>query len=211
MALPYTQMDPQLVEGIFNASDQTRIGGNFIIQSLFPEISEQSPNASITANSIHSLFVTISDLEGIEAVWAVVTPPDYVAPEISPDLESPEVVLPTISMSDPDRDGQFETQYNDFPYNGIYRVTFYARNETGHVTVSPATIITVAGGQDIVDVKPGDVNGDGVLDLTDAITALQVVSGLCSDPCYVHTDADINGDGRIGLAELLYVLRKLGE
>ena len=211
MALPYSQMDPQLDEGIFNASDQTIIGGNFIIQCLFPEISEQSPNASITANTVHSLFVTISDLEGIEAVWAVVVPPDYVAPEISPDLQSPEVVLPTIPLSDPNRDGRFDTQYSDFPYNGIYRVTFYARNETGHVTVSPATIITVTGGQNIVDVDPGDVNGDGVLNLADAIKALQVVSGLCSDPCYVHTAADVDGDGRIGLAELLYVLRELSE
>jgi YD repeat-containing protein len=54
---------------------------------------------------------------------------------------------------------------------------------------------------------PGDVNGDGEVDLADVILALQFCCGLASDGD-VHSRADVNGDNRIGLAEAVYALGK---
>ncbi len=51
---------------------------------------------------------------------------------------------------------------------------------------------------------PGDVDGSGSTDLKDVIIALQVCSGFTPD---VDTDADVNGDGRIGLEEAVYALK----
>jgi len=52
----------------------------------------------------------------------------------------------------------------------------------------------------------GDVNHDGVIDNQDAILALQVLSGI--DPVTaVYKEADINGDGKIALDEVLYILQ----
>ena len=51
----------------------------------------------------------------------------------------------------------------------------------------------------------GDVNGDGRIDLADAILALQVLAGL--NPDGIHLSAD--GDGRIGLAEAIYILQDM--
>jgi sugar lactone lactonase YvrE len=54
---------------------------------------------------------------------------------------------------------------------------------------------------------PGDVDGNGLVTLTDAIVALQVMSGITpAQP--VNPSADVNGDGRIGLAETFYILQK---
>jgi hypothetical protein len=53
---------------------------------------------------------------------------------------------------------------------------------------------------------PWDVNGDQVLTLPDAILALQTVAG--SGPAYVHGNSDGNGDGVIGLVEVLYILQR---
>ena len=155
MGLPYSRMLPQLEEGISMASAQTMLGGDFAIASLFPEITDQSSNMSISAHTIQNFYVELSDLEGIEAVWAAVLTPDYVTPSTSPDLEAPEVGLPTFDLTDPDRDNRYEANYSEFIYNGNYRVTFYARNENGNVTVSPTTIITVSGGQDVHPADPG--------------------------------------------------------
>lgn len=49
---------------------------------------------------------------------------------------------------------------------------------------------------------------ESTVDLTDAVLALQIVSGL--EPDGITPDGDANGDGRIGLAEAIIVLRKLG-
>jgi hypothetical protein len=50
---------------------------------------------------------------------------------------------------------------------------------------------------------PGDVDGSGIVDLGDAIAALQVLSGIQPG---VLPGADVNGDGRIGLAEAFNAL-----
>jgi pimeloyl-ACP methyl ester carboxylesterase len=57
----------------------------------------------------------------------------------------------------------------------------------------------------------GDLNGDGVVTMADAIIALQVMarvqpSGLRSD--YTTSGADVNLDGKMGIPELLYILQK---
>jgi hypothetical protein len=54
----------------------------------------------------------------------------------------------------------------------------------------------------------GDVNGDGTVDLTDAILALQLSSGL-KPSVTVYKQADADGDGRISLKEALYILQRL--
>ena len=54
----------------------------------------------------------------------------------------------------------------------------------------------------------GDVNGDGALNLEDVIAALQVVTG--QSPATIIKEADVDGDGKIGLSEALHILRRLG-
>jgi hypothetical protein len=52
----------------------------------------------------------------------------------------------------------------------------------------------------------GDVNGDGEVDLTNAILAFQVACGLVPDEP-VFDGGDVNGDGKIGLAEAIYIIQ----
>ena len=48
------------------------------------------------------------------------------------------------------------------------------------------------------------------MDLLDAVLALQVLSGI--DPsAIVHKEADVNGDGKIGTEEVIYILQKVCE
>ena len=57
-----------------------------------------------------------------------------------------------------------------------------------------------------VQLVKGDVNGDGQVDLTDAILCLQVLAGMLPDN--IHLAADVDGDGKIGMAETIYTIRK---
>ena len=56
----------------------------------------------------------------------------------------------------------------------------------------------------------GDLNGDKVLDLIDVVMALQVCCGMTPETEWAP-EADVNNDGRIGLAEALYVLQEIAE
>lgn len=52
---------------------------------------------------------------------------------------------------------------------------------------------------------PGDVNGDGLVDLKDAVVALKVMGGM--DAANLNIGADVDGDLKIGMAEVIYVLQ----
>ncbi|MCE5263773.1 MAG: carboxypeptidase regulatory-like domain-containing protein [Deltaproteobacteria bacterium] len=58
-----------------------------------------------------------------------------------------------------------------------------------------------------VGANSGDMNHDGLLNLTDAVLALQATAGMTPAPIYL--DADVNGDNRIDQAELLYILQSV--
>ena len=55
----------------------------------------------------------------------------------------------------------------------------------------------------------GDVNGDGAVNLEDVVMTLQIATGQTVESIYLEADA--NGDSRIGVAEAIMILRKLGD
>jgi len=54
----------------------------------------------------------------------------------------------------------------------------------------------------------GDVDGSGTTDIKDAVVALQIGAGF-KPP--VNRDADVNGDGKIGLEEAVFVLQAIAK
>ena len=78
----------------------------------------------------------------------------------------------------------------------------------GELAVTNITIPLVASSGTTI---PGDLDGDGVVTVNDAIIALQVMSGmqppgLRSD--YPTSGADVSGDAKAGLPEAIYILQK---
>ena len=56
---------------------------------------------------------------------------------------------------------------------------------------------------------PGDVNGDGDITLADAILALKVACGFDTTGENVIVSADVNGDEKIGVADVIYIIQKI--
>ncbi len=60
------------------------------------------------------------------------------------------------------------------------------------------------------NVYPGDVSGNGIVDLADALLVLKVMAGMAANlPAHVHQTADVNADQDIGLAEFIFVLQRV--
>ena len=53
----------------------------------------------------------------------------------------------------------------------------------------------------------GDINNNGDPDLQDSIISLQIASGMNSTINVFNAINDINGDGRIGTGEAVYILQ----
>jgi hypothetical protein len=74
---------------------------------------------------------------------------------------------------------------------------------TGYSNFIPLYVRAVRRGQ---PAGIGDLNGDGNVNLTDAILGLKITAGLKSSD--IDVGAEVNGDGKIGLEEVLYILQK---
>ena len=63
-------------------------------------------------------------------------------------------------------------------------------------------------GPSVITNEQGNINGDSSVDLKDAILALQVLVQM-QPTCEVCRGADVNGDGKIGMEEVIYVVQKI--
>lgn len=90
--------------------------------------------------------------------------------------------------------------------NGLYKIWFYKYIDylyNLYYAEAPAATDTVIKGD------LGNLNG---VTLSDTILALKVISGLSPTEIresYASSGADVNGDGKIGLSEAIYILQKL--
>jgi hypothetical protein len=60
------------------------------------------------------------------------------------------------------------------------------------------------------NILKGDVNGDGQINLADAVLSLQIISRLTSSESEsIYKQADVDGNQKIGLEEVIYILQKI--
>lgn len=60
----------------------------------------------------------------------------------------------------------------------------------------------------LLQIAPGDADGNGVLELRDALLALQVISNM-DMAITVTSQSDVNSDGRLGLEEAVFILNRV--
>lgn len=88
----------------------------------------------------------------------------------------------------------------------IVKMADQAVTSSGLTVTLPGNSITLFVVMPASGVMPGDADGNGVVELKDTIVILQVMSGA---DVGVDISSDTDGDGKIGLAEAVYTLKKL--
>ncbi len=79
--------------------------------------------------------------------------------------------------------------------------------DNGSPSLGDSKIITIT----VINVViPGDINADEIVDLKDFILAVQIVSDITPNQ-NVSAVADVNGDGKIGIEEAVYILQEISE
>ncbi len=60
------------------------------------------------------------------------------------------------------------------------------------------------------DSNAGDINGDGIVDFSDLILALKIMAGIDLAPdVTIQLQADVNNDGKIGMAEAIFIIQDI--
>lgn len=205
---PYSDMRPGIFQWPANTASEIYVGGNFGIGSEPPEIEICATDETILLSdaSAKTLCAQVTSEISVKKVWATIVPPNYSPPAVGEDFETPDVGQQSLDLADPDKDGIFEGQFTGFTQPGEYRFYVYAANEDDLVTPSAPIIVQAEG-----SVAPGDVNGDSMVDLTDAIVGLKEIAGIKTNQVisgYSNSGADVNNDGTLGLHEPIFILRE---
>lgn len=78
---------------------------------------------------------------------------------------------------------------------------------TGNLTIAGQLFkVTQA---NVVEILGGDINGNGAVDLTDAILTMQVLSGFAPPSQYINKNSDVDGDESLGLQEIIFIFQTL--
>jgi len=175
-------------------ADNIVVGRGYIPASDIPYIETVSGQQILDGTwSATIQAVGVIDSDGIDRVWAVITPPGFV-PE-SPD--TPVTDLPVIEMTDADRDNTYEGQYNDFTISGTYRVTIYAMDKESVYSLPKQTTVVQMNGE----VEPDSIQLKSSWNLislynqpadTDIASVLEPISGK-----YTSVWAYIDGSWKV--------------
>jgi len=126
------------------------IGRGAVAASAPPDIQSFSGEQILTSSTSAVIWAAdISSLDPISRVWAVIMPPNY----HSGAVDIPIIDLPTLEMTDPDKDGRYEATYTGFTLHGTYRLLIYARDNQGVFSLPRQTIVIQNGG-DIPENNP---------------------------------------------------------
>jgi sugar lactone lactonase YvrE len=123
----------------FTLAQSQWIGSGTVIQGQAPVIESVSDGQTI--NGVSSAVLTasgVTDIDGIERVWAVIRPPDYNQGSSS----NPVQGLPSVDLM-PKGNDQYEGTYSGFNLEGTYHVVIYARDRIGNSSIPKLTTVTV--------------------------------------------------------------------
>ncbi|OQX08818.1 MAG: hypothetical protein BWK80_47680, partial [Desulfobacteraceae bacterium IS3] len=100
---------------------------------------------------------------------------------------------------------RYEATYDGFTGNA-YNVSLSATDVYGNE--SEACFFEIK--RQTGNITVGDINNDSQIDLRDAVTVLQILTGVKPKDT-PNICAEVDNDGQIGLAELAFILREIGK
>jgi hypothetical protein len=168
-----------------------------------------SPASAPGQVSLGSILFTASKAAVSDTQVVTLSGQVYTDTGLVQDLVPVSQLITVTALTDTDHDGMddnWETYYfgnlsrdgnADFNHNGISDKVEYLNG-----TDPKASDFSVIAG--------GDINGNGVVDLEDAILVFEIMSGRTPAVSIFNT-ADINQDGKIGMQEAIYILQKIAQ
>lgn len=153
------------------------------------------------------LWAEVSDTARTQRVWVEIRDPEMILETKGGNQQTVE--LPSILLEWQDSESRYEGVYSDFSISGKYTLFFYAEDTAGIISSAKIEYLykDKQGENGLTGMNPGDVDGDSLTDLSDAILAMKLVCGMNVN--VISLAGDVNGDGKIGLEEAVYILRKL--
>jgi sugar lactone lactonase YvrE len=149
-----------------------------------------------------AMAATDHHIAGFKAQWTSVTDADYYLLDVSSDSAF----------------GSFTDNYQGIAVTDtVHRVADLSPGTVYHYRVRAVNGAGISENSNVISTKTavvGDPNGDGDVNLSDAIIGLKALADVCPLDIredYLEAGTDVNGDNRLGLQDVIYDLQKAAE
>jgi len=119
------------------------VNGDFVTADATLEIKSLSSSASLKAGESLTLKATATSSDKINQVWAVIRPPKI--DTVFDSNGTPIGSYPRLNFSNT-KESEWEGVWSDSVYNGEYKITLYAQDNSRHIAWSDTLTVTVSGG-----------------------------------------------------------------
>jgi len=201
MGLPEPKMD-DTGDGIYDEHDALENGyADRIIlnvnghQCSSPKIEKLKLNALSENHYQIEASLYLSDLV-IKEVFVQVIPPNN---DIYKDCSL--VNFPKHMLTQTDTESTYQTQLHDINQTGTYKLIFHAMNQLYELSDPLIYLLNIF--------KPGDINGDNLISLQDAIIALKATSKLLTLNEHIQEPVRIDTYRTIELVDIMFILNEL--
>ncbi|QTA86941.1 hypothetical protein [Desulfonema magnum] len=163
------------------------------LSSMILELAKKAEPMIQVGDTMAFCTKIVSDASDVGKIVARITLP-----------ESSQVTFRPAEELESDEDNVIYTgKYEKFIRPGKYTISFQAAHIKDECPPSEVKTITVN------CLLKGDISRNDRIDLADAVLALRMTAA--TDPIEIEnpSEIDVNGDGEIGLAELIYILKEL--
>lgn len=174
-----------VVYNVFPEGDGEIISGRIIDTSGVPVT-----GVTVTADNDGVLYQAITDANGVYAINNVPSESDFIIKAVK-DKTTISPLTRQVST------GLSKNNGDDWYYREDCGCDWNSVGNVWGVDFSVNPVVT------------GDLDSSGETDLRDALLGLHVLSG--SNSFIPDINADVNGDGRIGQADVLYILQRLAQ
>ncbi|GEM_PF-1531245 len=163
----------------------------------------ETPPALDISVSLATLWAKVSEsTPGKSEVWVEIRKPGMILESEGGNQQT--VDLESVALAWNAEEIRYEANYEKFTESGKYSLFFYAKGENSIISPFIRKFLYKAKSG-----IAGDVNDSGSdPDLADAVLALKICAGDLKETD-ISAAADTNNDKKIGIAEAVYILRKL--
>ncbi len=158
-----------------------------------------------------SAVIQVGDVQAanhLSSIYAKILPPQTDTPLTG--VARTEVPSLRLSASGSGADAVYEGIYRHFDQPGVYTITIYATDKRGFISRPRLTRVVQTCGTAPVT---GDVDGDGAVDLHDAIIGLRLLTGqdvsLLLRGDFTSAGVDAAGNAGLGLEDVIYMLKRI--
>lgn len=172
------------------------IGRGAVAASVPPELNDVSATQTLSGETSAEIRVgSITSLNPITRVWAVLVPPNFRARS----ADEPVTELPSFELTDADGDGSYSATYTQFSKNGTYKIQLYARDNQGVLSLPARTEVVQTQGEIVPNDAPTANGAEYSIDEDQVVEE----SLSASDPDGDALTYVITKDGTLGTVSLV--------